>query len=188
MNALMRPLLLGVVALLTGTAAVAAGPPMPYEDPGACPFECCTYREWDVVKEVAVHRSRSEKSPVSYRLAAMDKVTALTGVVVTTRPGVVTVAKAAKMNFTVKTPSGPQGLTVPAGGRFYLLHYLGEGYFKIWYEGHVFSQEVFDPDPDGVFHTQSRPQDQWWAQLRNAKGQVGWAQVNGAFTNIDGCG
>ena len=30
------------------TVALQTAPALPYESPGACPFECCTYRTWTV--------------------------------------------------------------------------------------------------------------------------------------------
>ena len=35
----------GLLLALTQTPHSGA-PPMPYIDQGACPFECCTYRDW----------------------------------------------------------------------------------------------------------------------------------------------
>ncbi len=83
-----RILAVGVVVCLFTVQSPAApsehaGPPLPYLDWGACPFECCTYREWRTVKAVTVLQERRRKSSVSFLLKPGDRVVALTGVVVT---------------------------------------------------------------------------------------------------------
>ena len=75
-----------VVALASTATAIAQpplGPPMPYEDPGVCPFEGCLYRDWQSLKMVKVHRTRSLKAPLVFTVANGEKGTAITGVVVT---------------------------------------------------------------------------------------------------------
>lgn len=63
-------------------------PSLPYESHGACPFECCTYREWSVDRDTDVFGDYRAKTPAKFHLKRGQKVAALTGVVVTTRLGV----------------------------------------------------------------------------------------------------
>src|SRR6476646_7599510 len=70
------------------------GPPLPFEDEGACPFEGCTYRAWTTNMPVRVLKERREDSPVAFELPKGARVTALTGVVVTVVPGIVELASA----------------------------------------------------------------------------------------------
>jgi hypothetical protein len=107
----MRTLL--VVAALAAVAYAAeaqsqqpAGPPMPYEDVGACPGECCTYREWTSTARVSVYAERSPSAPVAFVLAPRESVRALTGVVITTRPGVARVTKPIDLWFTNRDACG----------------------------------------------------------------------------------
>src|SRR5688500_3012645 len=82
-----------VAALVCASSLVLAqpaprdGPPVPFEDPGACPFELCTYGEWTARQPVAVRRERRRGSPIVFRVARGETVTAITGVVVTLEAG-----------------------------------------------------------------------------------------------------
>jgi hypothetical protein len=93
---MMRPRSIGlpafVASFIAASAAVltqqnpsAQGPPVPFEDVGACPFEGCVYREWTAKTAVRVRTERRIDAPVSYELRLGEKVTALTGIVVTVK-------------------------------------------------------------------------------------------------------
>src|SRR6476661_2097404 len=43
-----------LLSVLAANVRAQDGPPMPYIDKGACPFECCTYRQWSVKQPTAV--------------------------------------------------------------------------------------------------------------------------------------
>ena len=64
-----------------------AGPPMPYEDIGACPFEGCVYRDWIANDRVTVRTERRADSPIAFTLEKGDHVRAITGIVVILKPG-----------------------------------------------------------------------------------------------------
>jgi hypothetical protein len=83
------PSVVGLAAFVTlGAQPVFnLGPPLPYEDSGACPFECCTYREWAVQAETTVRSARDDAAPVAFRVRPGQRVTGVTGVVVTTKLG-----------------------------------------------------------------------------------------------------
>ena len=81
-----------VAALTAGCVAdeqcrEQAGPPIPYEDVGACPFEGCVYREWVANAPVEIRTDRTLTAPVAFAVAEGEKVTAVNGVVITTRAG-----------------------------------------------------------------------------------------------------
>ena len=58
-----RPALFLLCCLILAAAARAqTRPPRNYEDRGACPFECCTYREWSVEEDTVLYKTRSTKS------------------------------------------------------------------------------------------------------------------------------
>jgi hypothetical protein len=113
------------------------GPPIPYEDAGACPFEGCAYREWIANAAVAIRADRHVTAPVAFSLREGEKVAALGGVVVTTRPGRVGNGACA---------GGPR----PCVGR------------------------VVEPW-----------QFEWWVQIRDASGRIGWTQEPEKFDNKD---
>jgi hypothetical protein len=150
------------------------GPPIPFEDEGACPFEGCTYREWTTNAPVRVLTERRDDAPIAFELPAGAHVTALTGVVVTVVPGIVEL----KEPMDVETAQG----TVPmrAGDVFYLLTYQGEGYGKIWIKGGVRT------DVDlSRFKPKRGATAVWWVKVRNGRGEVGWTRHPEAFDGKD---
>jgi hypothetical protein len=153
------------------------GPPLPFEDAGACPFEGCTYREWTTNAPVKVLTGRKDDAPVAFELPVGTRVTALTGVVVTVVPGIVELRDA----MDVETGQGP--VPMKAGEVFYLLTYQGEGYGKVWIKGGVRT------DVDlSRFKPKRGPTAIWWVQVRNARGQVGWTRHPEAFDGKDRLG
>src|ERR671927_1199670 len=80
---------------LAAAAQSQTRPPRNYEDRGACPFECCTYRAWTVKEDTAFYRTRSNKSARLFGARKGERVTGLTGVVVTLEPGRAVVRRAA---------------------------------------------------------------------------------------------
>src|SRR5882757_7875656 len=67
--------------------AFNGGPPMPFEDVGACPFECCVYREWVAKGRVTIRADRRARARTAFSLGRGDRVQAIIGIVVTLRPG-----------------------------------------------------------------------------------------------------
>ena len=87
---LMLVVTIGVLAGACGGLMKRAepdGPPVPFEDEGACPFEACVYRVWIAREPVVVRTERRTDAPVAFGVAAQEKVEAVTGVVVTVRAG-----------------------------------------------------------------------------------------------------
>jgi hypothetical protein len=58
--------------------ATASVPPSPYIDKGACPFECCTYRDWIANEEIALMDQPNGKKVVA-RIRKGEQVHAITG-------------------------------------------------------------------------------------------------------------
>src|SRR5271157_1196932 len=86
-------MLLGVAAVaVAGCAKVpvvsgSSEPEIPFEDVGACPFECCTYRAWTASESTDLRSDRSPQVPLVASIRQDDAVTGLTGVVVTQKAG-----------------------------------------------------------------------------------------------------
>jgi len=185
------------VALLAAfTAACAAGtpapdrdgPPIPYEDVGACPFEGCVYREWIANAPVEIHEDRSPSSRVAFSLVAGENVTALGGVVVTTRPGRVEFDMAAD----VEASSGR--IHVEPGQPLFLMTSQGEGFMRAWFNGRIYEGVDTATFSNGGCAGGPRPcvgrlverwQFEWWVQIRNSAGQVGWTREPEKFDNKD---
>jgi len=155
-----------------------AGPPMPYEDPGACPFEGCAYREWAANAAVRVLSARRDGSPVAFTVRRGERVMAMTGVVITKVPGRVEFRKA------VDLPTSSGVVHVEPGQSLYLLTYRGEGFTKAWFKGRLYDDldggaaffgDRCERDPGSCAGTiVHRPVTVWWVQIRNEQGQAGW--------------
>ena len=169
---------LGLTALsvATGAARAQTQPPIPFVDRGACPFECCTYRRWTVEKPTVVRSRMSNSSPIAFRLRAGERgVRGITGVVITTQPGIAEAVKASEEG-TVR---------LSRGDRIFLLTNLGEGIMKAWFKGRIFDAEPYDP---GLFRILRHPTAVWWVKVRNSRGKIGWSRQPENFGNVDQCG
>ena len=169
----------------------AAGPPMPFEDRGACPGEGCIYREWTTRAAVTVRVDRRASAPVAFRLPAREKVMALTGVVVTLKAGRVQFRRAADLS------TATSRIHIEPGQTLFLLTYQGEGVTKAWFNGRYYT------DVDGVDFLNAacevqpdrcagkvveRSRTEWWVQVRNRAGAVGWTNEPEKFDGKDALG
>ena len=188
----MRSLLVAAALAAGACAAPAqsqqpAGPPIPYEDIGACPFECCTYREWTATAQVNGYTERSPSAAVAFVVASGDRVRALTGVVITTKPGVARVPKP----IDLWTPSGP--LHVVPADTLFLLTPHGEGHVTAWFKGRIYDQvdasmfttinSVCDTRPERCAgRVTEKATTEWWVRIRNLKGVRGWTNEPEKFS------
>ncbi len=148
---------------------------MPYVDNGACPFECCTYRNWTVDKATDVRTAMRDGASIAFKLRKGEKVRGLTGAVITTQAGEVRVLKRTQIGNRMANP----------GDTLYILTYEGEGYSKVWYRGRISSEETYDR---AVFREIRQPKSVWWVKVRNSKGKIGWSRQPENFGNKDECG
>lgn len=182
-------------ALLAATFAILASPTLsesqqvrspaqapltfPYEDRGACPFECCTYRTWTAKEVIAIRRTRRADAPVIFRVRNGEQVDALTGIVTTLRPGRARVEKSATV----------AGIRLEATDDVIVLRYAGEGVWKAWFKGAFFSVEISDgPGREDHLRMIDRPRTAWWVQVRNRRGEIGWTDRPDDFDGTDACG
>jgi len=162
-------MLLGVM-VTSVIAAQTAGehqPPNVYIDRGACPFECCTYREWVARTGVTLLDSPNGKRVVG-RVKKGQRVLALTGEV-------------HSVPLPVVAHHDYPDADVKTGDTVYVLHYVGEGYWKVWHDGKVVEIDDF-PDKG------SKPKTTWWVKLKTPTGAIGWTVEHGNFENQDACG
>jgi len=168
-----------VAVLATIAISHAAGPPeLPFLDWKACPFEGCTYREWTARDSVKVYDTWKDGRAQIAQLSKGDKVAAITGLVVTHRPGVIRMDR--------DLPE--QGLK--RGDEILTYAYRGEGYSA------VFLSARYIPDfdisfakwPDGTgcggAHCAATYVDLgnkvWWAQIKLQSGRTGWVDMSDA--------
>lgn len=170
---------------------VTGGPPLPYFDGGACPFEGCTYQDWGVDSTVKVYATRRANSVVAFTLRRGDRVQALGGVVVTVQAGLVQFKQAVDLDA--------DGTTVHVEPRdtLFLLDYRGEGQTVAWFRGkfyrHLDGTEFFNgacelPGRNCNGTIIARPVTEWWIYIRNARGQEGWTMEFTKFNNMDALG
>jgi hypothetical protein len=181
----MNKILIVFLVLCTMPALAKEIPPKVYIDKGACPFECCTYRDWTARKEIQlVAKPGGEK-----RVATLKKgetVKALTGEV-----------------HVVPTPMDVvfEHGRFKVGDRVYLLTYEGEGFQKVWSNGVITSEEVvfaynlgnddkscMKPSADCWGRVQGKQQSTWWVKVQLKSGNVGWTKEADEFDNKDACG
>ncbi len=182
--------LLVVAVSIAGCARTApqAGPRIPYDDDGVCPFSCCTYREWTVDWDTDLRSDRRDDAPAAVHVALGQTVQALTGVVTTTKVGRATASR----QITI----GATHLVVPAGETIYLLRNVGGGDWKIWFNGVVDQQYIPNQACSGQQQTSDecaiqisvQPETVWWAKVQGPQGREGWTREIDHFGNIDSCG
>jgi hypothetical protein len=185
-----------ILLLATCLHAVAIGqerPRLPYSSWGACPFECCTYRAWKAEQPVVAFKKRDASAPVAFQVAKGEWVRAIGGVVITQRYRVTEVLKHVELDY--GDTRGRPPLRLEPGDVLYPLHYEGEGFYRFWYKGSVYSDAVsgdvpdpIPPSPAASLHVREVPRFTWWAKIRNKKGEVGWTNVPGKFSNSGACG
>jgi hypothetical protein len=162
-------LLLGLVFAFV-IAAQTTGekkPPNVYIDKGTCPFECCTYREWVARTDMTLLDSPNGERVVG-RVKKGQKVLALTG-------------ETHSVPLRFIAPHDYPDAGAKAGDAVYILHYLGEGYWKAWHDGKLF--ETGDFPGRGL-----RPETIWWVKLKTPSGAIGWTVEHHNFENQDACG
>ena len=155
------------ICVSTARSTEEQKPPSVYIDKGACPFECCTYREWVARTDVTLLDSPNGKGVVG-QFKKGEKVLALTGEVHSVPLRVV-----AHKDY-------PEA-GVKSGDTIYVLHYIGEGYWKAWHDGKVVELEDFPGSG-------AKPKATWWVQLKTSSGAVGWTIEHRNFDNEDACG
>ena len=138
------------------------GPPVPFEDAGACPFEGCVYRLWIAREPVVVLTERRTDAPVAFRVTAQEKVEAVTGVVVTVKAGRARFQVPVDLHYFgdyIRDPGTDEAvgrrdeddgsIHVEPGQTLYLLTYYHEGHARAWFQGRLYqsldaSMELFN--------------------------------------------
>jgi hypothetical protein len=175
------------VAFLIAAAPVisarAKSHPTVYVDNGACPFECCVYRTWNVVAQTPVYERPDTKSRRTTLLKRGASVHAITGFV-RTRAGRFRVFKDHERFH--------------SGDTVWVYTYHGEGYFTVWYKGKLIKAQLdFSPYGGGVCESPSgdcwgkldgKLQMTWWAKVRLKNGRIAWTNRTEDYGNMDACG
>jgi len=164
-----------MVLMMAAGSFAHAQPRMPFLDKGACPFECCIYRQWTADKTTILRTAMRDSAPIAFRVKRGERVRGLTGTVVITRPGIAEVLKPVKEGE----------VKLAAGDRIYLLTDQGEGVMTGWFKGRTFGTE---PLPSTGYKIIRDPNSVWWVKVRNRKGKTGWSREPDNFGHKDSCG
>jgi hypothetical protein len=192
-----------LLLLFVVQAAVTAAPPLPYVDQGACPFECCTYRDWTAETRLDAykHYEAPGRREITFGVKPGERVTAMTGVVITASATQVRITKPTTLEvYSKRFPkSAPEKVALSRGDRVDLFTPQGEGWMSGWTQGRLL--ESFDaanfadarfcsrnPRCTGIIEKQAKRE--WWVKVRNAQGQIGWILMGPApnFSGADACG
>ena len=177
--------LIGALAFCQEPAPKAmAEPALPFFDWKVCPFEGCAYRDWTAAKSIIVYDTWKRSRREIARLSKGDRVTGITGVVITYKPGVV------RMDRDLPEQNLKQG------DRILTYTYIGEGYAKVWFQGRFYSEFdlsfVKEPDGNGCSGAHCaaslvEPGKQvWWAEIKLESGRNGWVNMEEAqFDGVD---
>jgi hypothetical protein len=173
-------------------AGITAERPTKYVDEGACPFECCTYREWTVKTPTTLLTTPDEQSKPIGVVRTGEKVDGLTGFVVTIEPGLIEVLRPHASKVSNKTYN-PKDLV-------WVYTNLGEGFFRVWFQGQMYEEEAsFFVHGLGGWdrcveektcwgQRKHPPKAMWWVKVKSKSGIVGWSNKPERFGNKDACG
>jgi len=149
---------------------------LPFYDWGACPYETCAYREWTAHRSVTVYDTWKQGRRSVAQLQTGDKVTGITGVVVTFTPGVI------RMDRDLPEPG------LRRGDALLTYAYRGEGISAAWFQGSYHSDFdiSFAKLPDGTgcggAHCAASYLDlgrkSWWAKVKLKSGRTGWVEMD----------
>src|SRR6185369_16841824 len=117
----------GLVATGRMTTGAQPKPPSVYVDKGACPFECCTYRDWKTEKVTIAYARPSIHAVSVGKFKRNGIVVALTGEV-RTKPG----------RFLVTKRHGKY----KAGDVLWVYTPVGEGFYKVWFKGRMYQEAL----------------------------------------------
>jgi hypothetical protein len=112
-----------------GAAQSIAGPrpELPYFDWNACPFEAGAYGKWTAREVVPLYGTWKKRRLEITRLAVGDKVVAVTGAVITFKPGLIRMDRDLPAN------------DLKAGDTILTYAYRGEGFSSVWFKGRYYS-------------------------------------------------
>jgi hypothetical protein len=168
-------------------------PQLPVFDWNACPREYCAYRQWTALQPVTLYDTWAAKRRPAGNLAVGEKVLAVTGVVITFKPGIIRLDR----DYKPKYPD-PEVPDLRRGD--ILLTYTDRGEFDsvVWFKGKYYPHFSirFARWPDGrtgcirgdecagTYVDLGRKE--WWAKVKLTSGRTAW--VNMDSSNFKGIG
>lgn len=172
--------------LLMAVSALAEPlPELPVRYEGACPFECCIYREWTAMDSIRVFREERDTSDVVFVLAPGEAFEAVTGNEYLLKYGL------AIVTHPINEVWGDEIDALAPGDTIWLLSRGSEGIVPAWHGGHEFvAQHEWWVNALGwgkgedVSRLVNWPETEWWVFVRCRNGQSGWIRADEA--EVDG--
>lgn len=163
---------------------------------GACPFECCVYRDWVAEAPVVVRARPSASAAVVTTIPANARFEADTGYVRITSPQLVIVTDTVEAYRLAARPEGGEPVRLAPGDTLLVLDYEGEGQYQLTDGSVLYSAPQFWPNAEGADpyggakgRTIGAHAAEWWAHVTTADGTEGWIDAYASeLGNVDACG
>lgn len=146
----------------------------PYISEGACPFEGCSYGEWNVQKQTNIYLKPNKNSKIIGTLNPGESVTALTG-------NLYVYAGIAKITGNPYKESKDLNIDEMV----YILDYVGEGRTRIYQNGKFYITKIATTNDQCKDKNDWRrcwvevvkePESFWWVKVQYKK-SIGWVLI-----------
>jgi hypothetical protein len=145
------------------------------------------YRRWHTLKDTVAYTSPNKHSKKVGIFKKGTWVRGLTGEVRTVEPGKFVITKAHER--------------YRPGDVLWVYTPMGEGFYKVWFKGKMFQQEMdymsgpyettypsCSETPDCWGELKTPLKTEWWVKVRSRTGWIGWTDQTENFGNMDACG
>ena len=149
-----------------------AGPALPYIVDDVCPAEGCAFGTWEACGPVPGYAEAGDRGTEVFRLSLEESFTVHNGRMRVTEPGPVVIQKSTTV------PQGDSTVVFAVGDTAYVLHYVGEGRFNVWYRGAEVETRDFwawTPPQGELLHEAT---NEYWVEAETASGQHGWVPMD----------
>jgi hypothetical protein len=171
-------------------------PAMPIELAG-CTVQCCSYGTWVASSRAIARRRARRSSETAFVISRGDTVTALTGHLSVTSPGIVVFTAPHTVEaFEVAGGSAkPARLHLRAGDTLFVISFGADSTDALlWRRGRTFFVDddlavyaIHVATPDAPYNVMALPTIEWWARVRNGSGRLGWVRNPTSFEGSNDC-